>query len=700
MLFCGFQLLAQSNRYNKAIELYNNYDYSNAVQLLEDELEIEPNSTELLYYLARSYYKMCEYQSSLKYYDKLFTFNITEPQIYLEYGNVLRINQQYYKAKSFYNRYLQLGGNEKLGAKMIASCKSINSLSVNKENLSVFNLNINSKGNDFSAILHNKELLFCSSGIGSGGQYGWDNQKHIDIFRAFDNQLGIYTNPESFDQKINSNTHEGPFCFSGDTILFTRTVKKTDAYKQRPLSIFYAVNDGKSWSKPKPYLPIIQLQLYSVGHPTISPSGNTLVFAAKATATSVESNLYVAQKIKGNWSVPVLFSTKLNTLGNELFPYLYNDSTLYFASDAHIGLGGLDIYKALIKGKKVVQISNLGAPINSSYDDFGYFKSFDDDNSGFFTSNRKGGAGADDLYSFRNIKYLLNGNIVDAKNEQAINGATVLVRNSKGILLYNKVIEGASFYVNVLSDESYRIAVQKEGYNANEVFIKIPKVDVDSDTSINIALVAGSQQFATGLVLDEMSKKPIPNTLLKYLVNKDTIQAVTNSEGRFKILLPQNKELPLHLSNDDYFSKKLIIPTDEKERESSLNPIYLQPYQINSKIEINPIYYDFDEFALTKQALQILDELLALMQANPALVVELSSHTDARGSDEYNQDLSYKRAKVVIDYLQSKGIENYRLQYQYYGYKMPAIPCTQPLKDCPESIHKMNRRTEFRVRSY
>jgi outer membrane protein OmpA-like peptidoglycan-associated protein len=357
--------------------------------------------------------------------------------------------------------------------------------------------------------------------------------------------------------------------------------------------------------------------------PAFSKDGNVLYFASNRKGGYGGIDLYKATQDKnGIWVNVANLGVTINTPGDEMFPYMSDDGKLYFASNGQAGLGGLDIFVSSKKGKET-KVENLGKPINSSYDDFGIcFKNAVD---GYFTSNREGGKGDDDIYQFFDV----------TPNTKIVNYALAITTKS---------VENNQ--ESILTDVKLKV-IDSKGKVLKEIV-------TGADGKLTIPVEPGRNYSLVGEKKDYFTKRENYSTVGKAIPIEDLVKPITDTTFQTTLLL-----------------EKIVV---------------------NKIVVLNNIYYDLDKADIRKDAAEELDNLVKLLQDNPTLKIELSSHTDVRGSDDYNLKLSQRRAESAVNYIISKGIATERLIAKGYGETKLIIKDAQT-----EEEHQVNRRTEFKV---
>jgi outer membrane protein OmpA-like peptidoglycan-associated protein len=519
----------------------------------------------------------------------------------------------------------------------------------------------NSPQNDFAPTFYaDGRLVFTSDrALGKGDDtYQWTGQKFMDLFIVEPEAASA----QFFDIRLNTPGNEGTACFNktGSEIFFTKALsayKGDDAFCKIYTSGKKA--DG-SWDDPTP-LPY-QKEKINYLHPALSADGTVLYFSCNDPEGWGGYDLYSMARNKKNelgWDEPKMLSRNINTSGNELFPTVDAD-TLYFASDGLQGMGGLDIFKTYKVDRNAWSPPhNLKAPVNSGSDDFGFLidtrhlpgadgkkpsKPGDLIRTGYFTSNRPGGRGEDDIYRF-------DQRVPPPKPPKKDTTSTAVSPIHKMIL---------EVYV-----------VEKILSNADDPNSK----------------VLGRKPLNGAAVLSESGNKKQTNTV--------------KEDGFFKLELAENTDYTFtgslngYLSNNARFSTKGIArdpanPIQVFELEIVLDKIYR-----NREIVLENIYYDYDKWDIRPDAEPTLNRLSGVLKQNPGIKIQLGSHTDCRGNDNYNQELSQRRAQSAVNYLIAKGIDPDRLSAVGHGESQPAVPCA--CAKCTEAEHQMNRRTTFKV---
>jgi outer membrane protein OmpA-like peptidoglycan-associated protein len=605
---------------------------------------------------------------------------------------------------------------------------------------------VNSEELEFSPVFYKDGIVFIStrheSLIYEVKDKNIDGKNIMSIYRSRRNEEGFLGAPQPLADELIFRLHEGPVTFdrTANTIFFTRNESQEqapDGYKK--LQIYAANKEDEVWKN------IQKLSFnnvnYNYCHPTISPDEDIIFISSDVPGGYGGMDLYAVYRTDGKWSQMINLGEKVNTPGNEVFPYIAADKTLYFSSDGHGGLGNLDLFFTTqnTQTEEWRTPSNLGSPFNSTDDDFGFIVDRDNKN-GYFSSDRSGGFGGDDIYKFyiesqstspiadtgKNLDGLVvldeDGNPMVGAQISAINFKDIPLSESDGQMV--KLIPGdgdGNFILDVNANElgetamtgengkadiplrrgNYVVKVAKEGYLPQYVVIT-PDTDLDN---LNITLQKAVDCVSlTGKVMREGLGAPVSGAAVK-IVDVDTKEAITvyaDATGFYEYCIDCKRTYSIYAEKDNITSAPSIvstkgIPCNVANSHIEL-PLYLggSPIYAGMTIRLPNIYFNFDDASLRPDAYQDLDEVVGLMNNFTGLKLELASHTDSRGGKDYNKNLSYRRSQSVMRYISSKGINESRLEPIGYGESQIRNRCTDGVA-CSEAEHQYNRRTEIKI---
>lgn len=621
---------------------YTKKQYSLAQTLLEKEYAKSDSRVakgKIAYLNGLSYKNTGQQAQSSKWF-KIAYDNQYGVEALKEYAFALKSAENYKDAETAFKNLGQEIGSPFEYRKEITACQSAQrwkELS-SENNFKIKPLSLNTANDEYAPYLNTKTELFITADrppLSKKLKYMWTGNGFSDLYKVNSDISSIEKMPEPISTCFN----EGSMAMNTncDEIVFTRcfALDKSDQYCKLMSS---NMTNGE-WSIPQ--VLAFQAERINYMHPAFANGDNILYFSSDDPNGVGGYDLYYSSRIKNTWSDPKILPLNINTSGNEKFPYSDHD-TLYFASDGIPGMGGLDIYKTTKSGTNTFYPPiNLQAPMNSGADDFGLcidqtFQSTDKVfKKGYFSSNRPEGMGKDDIYAFELVK-----------------------AEPKPI-------------------------VQAPGDLYLDVFVleKILKDPSDPNSKV-------------------LARKPLVNASLD-LNDKENPQHfdIINGEN-FSIKIEANKNYNFSASSTGFlnatanFSSIGILPAPGKDQRFELD-IVLDKIFKNKEIILENIYYDFDKWDIRQDAIPTLNKLTGILKSNPDIKIQLSSHTDCRGTSSYNENLSQKRAQSVVDYLISQGIAPERLNAVGYGESKPAINCE--CNKCTEEEYQTNRRTSFTI---
>jgi outer membrane protein OmpA-like peptidoglycan-associated protein len=471
--------------------------------------------------------------------------------------------------------------------------------------------------NIFGTTFYDDGIIFTADKPAFSGKKTnpWTGNSYLDLYFMEKDESGKWMSPVALQGNINGRFHEGPATFSadGNTAYFTRSAylnnRKLDKNEKNVsnLKIYKSILENDKWSEPE--LLTFNSDDYSCGHPTLSKDGKTMYFVSDMPGGNGGTDIYKTEFDGTNWSKPENLGNMVNSGGNEMFPYFHEDGTLFFSSNGHNSLGGLDVYMTTMHVDHWARPENLNYPLNTKYDDFSYTIT-ENKVDGFVTSTRVNGN--DELYSFKKIP--------------------------PTFILYGKA--------------------RKKGTQESVEGVRVEITDA-----------------STGKIISK----------------------TTNKDGKFEMKLELEKDYLLYCTKIGCFTRTDIISTKEKKySENFYADFEVEEIIIDKPIVLENIFYDFDKWEIRADATLELERLVKILNENPTITIELSSHTDWRGSDHYNLVLSDKRANAAVNYIISKGIPAERITAKGYGETHPVNKCINHT-ECTEEEYQLNRRTEFKV---
>ncbi len=588
--------------------------------------------------IGESYRKFNDWANAEKWYKQSLDLKGGEESLYM-LAMMQKQQEKYQEALKSFEEYQKIAGNGFEGRKQAMQCQD--AIEWKKEFLKIRVTNIealNSAANDYALVPYKqKQFVYSSSRNEALGteRDGWTGEKFTDLFITEKKETG-FAAPTNIGAPVNTIAHESSATFSKDAkeMYFIRC--KDDQQKSAQYcNLYYTAFNNEHWEEP------VKIDLFAdsinIYDPFLSKDGKLLLFASDARGGFGATDLYMATKVDTGWSTPQNLTRNINTPGSERFPWLDDKSNLYYSSNGLPGMGGLDIFKATKTKTGYKDPVNLKYPINSGADDFG------------FRIDKYKPSSADDtiLYS----GYL-------SSNRPGGKGGDDIYRfEEKWINLFvlrGKVVE--KNYEKPDDAESKVLGLKN-----------LPKAKVD----------------------------------LKSTDDRVIASTFSDSIGNFAFRLNAETDYKVAGTKNGYFSKTEYTSTKGKRNEDSTIitlhvQIELEKIFPQKMLVIPNIYYDYDKATLRPESKLVLDSILIFFNENPDLTIELGSHTDSRGSDDYNLKLSQARAQSAVDYLIEKGIPKDRLVAKGYGETMLVNNCSNGV-NCTEEEHQKNRRTTLRV---
>jgi len=501
----------------------------------------------------------------------------------------------------------------------------------------------NTAKTEFDAKKIGDELIFTSSS--KPEIYKNNGLPFLGIVKAPLKNPGEIGNQSIFSSalfKENANDGTPAFTKDGGTVVFARGNTGKSKDPSPDVDLYMSKKTGNAWSEPERLS--ISDSIAWDGSPSFSADERTLYFSSNRRGGKGGVDLYrVPIDNSGRFGRPINLGSTINTPGDELFPYVSANGKLYFSSDGHPSIGGLDLFVAS-RNENEILVEHLGVPINSIGDDFAI--SFSDSTQGYISSNRPGGKGDDDIYFFKSTgsedRWWTTAPppVIDTLNKKIVN-----------YFVQVKVVDPSGNPI-----DSVKINVRKNGQTlSNEKTNKKGFIElIDLAENDELVFKCDKEDFITVRSSFSMEGKTIPESLLKKEMTDTTFQ--------------------------------VIITMDRPEIGKEISKLY----------EINSIYYDLDKADIRTDAAEELDKIVQFLTDNTQMNLELGAHTDARASTGYNLKLSQRRAESAVNYIIRRGIAKDRIKPKGYGEGQLINECSDGV-ECPEEMHQQNRRTEFKI---
>ncbi len=715
----GYQVFAQKYKLKKGANYFKTYSYSESIVKYEAVTE---KTTEIYRRLAESYFNIGKVNKSEEYWAIVVAApDKTASDVY-RYASVLAMNKKYKESEKWMLEFNKLNGNDKRGQLWAKNEGFYEKLQYDKGRFKIENLHINTDQEDFGTSYYKDKIIFASTRQPIKmvkRHWNWNELPFLDIYIAKPDTNLQFLSLEKFYNKINKKYHEGPASFNqeGDFMSFTRNNYKGKSEEGIiKLQLFTSEYIDDKWQKPVPMT--FNSSEYSVGHGSLTADGKTMYFASDMPGGFGGVDIYrIYRKPDGSWTDPENLGDKINTEGNEMFPFIHPDGMLFFASDGLLGLGGLDIFISKVLPDGFEEPENIGVPVNSSYDDFAFILN-NKQESGYFSSNRSEGEGDDDIYLFKLLKpfhfgKLIRGTSMDMDSNILSKVKVNLYDDQKNVLGTIVTAENGKYEFPAEQDKYYSLDGTKMLYsNAYNT------ADTHTDEYIVYAdlLLQKIPKFSLYCqITDEDSGDPLESVKITMHNNytNETEVIITPASGDFYRDL-DNKKLNDSISYDvilekeDYLTesttyKQVLYHEGQYNMHEALGFTMSrleEGMDLADIIDINPIFFDFNKDNIRPDAAVELNKIVKLMIENPSIVIELGSHTDCRGSAGYNMDLSDRRAKASAKYIRDRIQNPDHIYGKGYGESKLINQCEcegKRVVPCTEEEHQQNRRTEFRL---
>ncbi len=607
--------------------------------------------------------------------------------------------------------------------------------SANEQAIEVENIiSLNTQYLDYSPALHKNGLVFSSNRPKRNNFLGkFFSMLNSNIYYTAEEGENFFFNPIKLPGKINNSRHQGAISFyhNDNSMIYTTNSKKRNGDGLYDLKLSSATFVDGEWKQTED-LPFSEE--YRACHPAVSKDGSLLIFAAERPDGYGGMDLYISFFENGIWQKPQNMGPEINSLHDEVFPNLTEDGVLVFSSTGHNGCGGLDLFYAQPTEEYLWSNPiNFGNPFNSNKDDFG-FMTMQGGNKGCFSSNRLGGKGGDDLYLWQIQEEaitldpdLLTANllILDEATGIPLQESDISLIEINNNLLQTGLIEDEVIIANSLSaatlgmighkvspiattekghkyginpDSNYFLMITKAGYNNVQRIVSVKHLiqydeyaivmNTLSDQQMDALVIEEDQQeIETIMTPSVASEEPVIASIILDDNLKSSSTTIANT-AEAKISTPSTE---INQTEEIFTSRGIPSELIKKAPEAINTNINAA---ITKSFTANNIYYELNKYALTSESKLAIDEIIVQLKKSPNTAITVNSHTDSRGKQLFNKDLSQKRADAVKMYMLSQGIEPERVTAVGVGESFLLNSCLDGVK-CDEAAHKVNRRTEF-----
>ena len=746
--FVNVMLFAQTEEtkkdptgWKKADKLYQQQGYMASATKYQMKQNADDMKPKVMVRIANSYRLNGDAELAEYWYSKCINQS-TDVEDKLHYAEVLQSTGKCEDAIRWFNEYQKVANSDR---KFISDCSELSTFKKH-EKVTVENLKaLNTKHLDYSAVSHDGGVVFTSTrGLQKIKKVTdtWTKGNFSDVFYAKMNDEGKVESITPVEGGINKKYHDGVTSISesGTVMFFSRNNnKKKKKNKSINLKIYSSIFVDGMWTDATDIG--INGDDFATCHPSLSTDGKLLYFASDRPGGFGGMDIYVCENRNGKWKKPQNLGPTINSAGNDIFPFVNSEGVLFFSSNGHKGLGGLDVFYAekssmFDEGSWNIR-RNLGTPFNTKKDDFGFYANENMD-KGFLTSNRFGGKGGDDIYTWKNednkpleltekkTSFVM---VMDTETNSAIRNAIVKIENvnGEGTPMQGKTDVKGLLETSVEEGRMYKVTVEKEGFLPIEKEISSAEMMGGISYSFNLEKVKCVELFGT--VVNGKYNKVMPNTDIT-LVNKCTGEktvVTSQADGSFDFCLENGCDFDVVANKDNFMATETQVstmePTEGNMKEikiemlPSSTPVKSNPvvktestakvkkhflgdekatFRVGQVLTLKNIYYDFNKSNIRPDAQVELDYIVTMMNEFSNMEITLISHTDSRGNNNYNKKLSEKRAKSARQYIISKGITPDRIIASGYGETALKNDCKDGV-NCDDGKHQINRRTEILI---
>ncbi|MGQ7868136.1 OmpA family protein [Sunxiuqinia sp. sy24] len=526
---------AQKVTIRLADKSYDDFAFVEAIGLYEFAYEKNPDNAYVIRRLADANRQIANTEEVAKWLKLLIDKGDESPEDVFNYSQALKSNGNYLEAEKWLAKYAALRPDDERVDIQSSLLDYIQLLHRDSTRYTIRRISLNTDGSELGVAFYRDQLVFSSTKLVSGvpgPKYKWNELPYLNLFIGDRGPNGDILNVEKFAPKLSTSYHDGPVAFDPhrERVYITRNnVGKGGGVATRGkegevnLKILFGGKEDNEWEYRGEFA--FNSDDYSTGHPAIDTTGKVMYFVSDMPGGYGGTDIYCSEFQKGFWSTPVNLGPKVNTSGNELSPFISYDGLLYFSSNGHGGLGGLDIYVAVPENGDFYRVENMGYPLNSPKDDFGFVLD-ETGTAGYFSSNRKGGRGNDDIYYVR-IPYIpvfIRGVAKDMDTGEPLAEAKISLVNLFADTLFTQ-LTGAdgNFEFEVPKGRSYIVHGQKEFYFKNKTEIGTLKLRSEEELVVKL--------FLEREVIDDGSPEPLYMTT----ENGEPLQVLSEEDVQFYV---------------------------------------------------------------------------------------------------------------------------------------------------------------------
>ncbi len=682
---------AFSQKKSRADRFFVQGDYINAALQYEEELNREGYTKHILQNISTAYYNTFQFRKAYRYL-KILTSgkfygkdkSYDNSYNYMTY-QVLSALGEYDRSIKFLSLYASNKPEQDFDASEAIAI--IEDFKLKDDDYTIKTSGFNSDASEFGAIKKDSSIYFTTDRRPYSvldKNYKWTHRPFLDIYKVtVDQGNNPVSEAETISKELNSKLHEGNFCFTndGNTIYLSKSnsekgKKKFDSiHNNNSIHLYIATKVEGEWGKPKKLA--FNNASYSIEHPSLNSDGTKLYFTSNMPGGYGDFDIYyVDVNLDGTYGKPVNLGETINTENREQFPFISKEGHLFFSSNGHLGLGMMDIFASELRRGELTRPINLGAPINSSFDDFSM--AYYNETDGFFASNRKDLG--DDIFSFSQIgeifprEYLARFEVRDFASDNYIANSDVVLYNNDNEKVYESRLDSIAGFDLKVFPGRYNFKASADGYKTKTKLISVK----EKDEATYVIYLDRTKKKSSDIADADNTSENVNTVNIKDSLN-------IKEGARFTDITTERKR-------EEEVSKTRIRETLIADKEGP--PVIEKDGRLY--FEMPPIYFDYDKWNIRADSKKVLDKLALKLEKYKTVYIKISSHTDSRGTDSYNQLLSERRAESTRNYLALVGYVNARrMKFVGFGESVPLINCGD--KVCTEEEHQTNRRSEFEI---
>ncbi len=680
--------------------------YRNALAVYLQKFNRDPKDHHVRERIAICYVKLHDPGSAELWYRSLSKEPDFQAETMLDYAEVLCMLAKYDDAKRWFQEYLKKKPGDRMALEKLNFLNDLARYTSNERFL-ISGFNFNTGHAEFGAHFFHNGVVFASSkdtelfikhrpidGVSS-------EESLLNLYYAEKNAMGDWGGFVPFQPKeLRTRYHDGPMTFYNHfrKAAFTRTNLK----KGKPVyDAIGRVNVGIHLATVTPAGAITNVTSfkynsdgYSNAHPSFSRDGSVMYFSSTMPSGHGGSDIYYTTLVNDKWTDPVNLGDAINTRGDESYPFIANDTTLYFSSNGHGSLGGLDIYVIYKRNGKFIEPVNLGSPMNTMFDDFSLVCD-SLGRTGYFSSNGEQDGGLDHIYGYVAKFYLLAGEVRELnRGDKTVSGVRISAYNGNGDLIDSaRTDKDGRFILNLPFDQDFKIRGEKDGFETLDDLAFSTRGKPFGIDSLVLPLWK-QNLFAKGRIFSNETQSLLPGVavILDNVTDRTTDTLLVDQNGEYEFLVRPGKKYRIEGAKEGYIPNGFNLDTKGLVEGELLNDIVLEEIYMDKEV----VLFDYDKDGIRQSAAAQLNEIVRTLKRYPRAIVNVAAHADSRGTFRYNMQLSKKRALSTQAYLASKGIAASRIHLSWFGEELVLNRCSDGV-ECPEEEHSKNRRGEVKV---